>query len=94
VGDVLDGCRAGGGEPSVRLRVVEGPAPDVLVRRARGAALLVVGSTGHSELRGLLLGSVALHCAMHAPCPVLVARPGARRRGEGDGRPQPGTAVG
>jgi nucleotide-binding universal stress UspA family protein len=85
----LDGCRpgAGGGQPSVRLRVVEGPAPDVLVSRARGAALLVVGSTGYGELSGLLLGSVALHCAMHAPCPVLVERPGARRPGEEEGWP-------
>lgn len=71
--------------PPVHVRVVEGPAREVLVDRARGAELLVVGSTGHGELRGLALGSVALHCAMHAPAPVMVVRPqesdAASRRG-------------
>ncbi|MCU1668819.1 MAG: universal stress protein, partial [Blastococcus sp.] len=40
--------------------------------RARDADLLVVGSQGRGAVRGLLLGSVALHCAMHAPGPVMV----------------------
>ncbi|MFC7572212.1 universal stress protein [Klenkia terrae] len=37
--------------------------------------MLVVASRGHGELRGLVLGSVALYCVRHAPCPVLVVRP-------------------
>lgn len=61
--------------PEVRVEVVEGPAREVLAERARGAELLVVGSTGRGALRGLLLGSVALHCAMHAPAPVMVVHP-------------------
>ncbi|MGY1679970.1 universal stress protein [Geodermatophilus sp. SYSU D01176] len=96
VRDALDAWEpeAGGGQPSVRVQVVEGPAHDVLVSRARGATMLVVGGTGRSELGGLLLGSVALHCAMHAPCPVLVVHPGARRPRAEEQRSQPAATVG
>jgi nucleotide-binding universal stress UspA family protein len=61
--------------PVIRTSVELGPARDVLVAHARGAHRLVVGSHGHGTVHGLLLGSVALHCAMHAPSPVLVVRP-------------------
>lgn len=61
--------------PALRVLPVEGAARDVLVERTRDAALLVVGSQGRGEVRGLLLGSVALHCAMHAICPVMVVHP-------------------
>jgi nucleotide-binding universal stress UspA family protein len=61
--------------PPVRTEVVEGAAADVLVARARTADLLVVGSRGRGAFRGLLLGSVALHCAMHAASPVMVVHP-------------------
>ncbi|WP_336033146.1 universal stress protein [Geodermatophilus sp. FMUSA9-8] len=57
--------------------VVETGAPgDVLVRRSEGAGLLVVGSRSRSRLTGLALGSVALHCVVHASCAVLVVRGG------------------
>jgi nucleotide-binding universal stress UspA family protein len=72
VNDVLAERPAGESGPSVRILVEEGPAGEVLVRSGRAADLLVVGSRGHGAFRGLLLGSIALHCAMHAPCPVLV----------------------
>ena len=58
----------------VRLRAVEGHPGPVLVREAEGARLLVVGSRSRNELQGLALGSAALHCVMHAPCPVMVVR--------------------
>ncbi|MGY1708815.1 universal stress protein [Geodermatophilus sp. SYSU D00758] len=61
--------------PDVRVLAEEGPAGELLVRRAREASVLVVGGRGHSTLRGLLVGSVALHCALAAPCPVLVVHP-------------------
>jgi nucleotide-binding universal stress UspA family protein len=58
----------------VRAQVGQGYAPRVLLEAAEGAALLVVGSRGHGELSGILLGSVGLHCVTHAPCPVVVVR--------------------
>ena len=54
--------------------VIRGHAADVLVRAAKGADLLVVGSRGHGGFRGLMLGSVSQHCVQHAPCPILVVR--------------------
>ena len=57
---------------TVRVVAVEGSPGDVLVRHAEGAPLLVVGSRGRSRLRGMVLGSVALHCVVHASCPVMV----------------------
>jgi nucleotide-binding universal stress UspA family protein len=59
-------------EPSV----VHGHAADVLVREAKDADLLVVGSGGHGGFTGMLLGSVSQHCVQHAGCPVLVVRDG------------------
>lgn len=61
--------------PSVHLEVTQGAPSDVLLHQARGAALLVVGSRGRGAVRAALMGSVALHCVMHAPCPVLVVHP-------------------
>jgi nucleotide-binding universal stress UspA family protein len=66
---------AGRPVPRVRLHVEEGRAREVLLRQAEDAAALVVGSRGHGAVRGLLLGSVALHCAVHAGCPVVVVHP-------------------
>lgn len=63
-------------EVRVRSLVTEGPAAGVLLRAASGADLLVVGSRGHGELGSALLGSVSLHCVLHAHCPVLVVRDG------------------
>ncbi len=56
--------------------VVQGHAADVLIRAAKGADLLVVGSRGHGGFTGMLLGSVSQQCVQHAPCPVLVLRDG------------------
>jgi nucleotide-binding universal stress UspA family protein len=49
------------------------PAP-ILVEASKGADLLVVGSRGHGEFVGMLIGSVSEYCAGHAECPVLVHR--------------------
>jgi nucleotide-binding universal stress UspA family protein len=49
------------------------PAPSLLALAA-GAQLVVVGSRGHGEFVGMVLGSVS-HALVHrAPCPVAVVR--------------------
>ncbi|WP_433035588.1 universal stress protein [Actinomycetospora sp. CA-053990] len=55
---------------------VEGHATEVLLHAAARAQLLVVGSRGHSKFIGALLASVSQYLAAHAPCPVVVIRPG------------------
>lgn len=45
-----------------------------LLSRAQTAQLLVVGTRGRSELKGIMLGSTSRAMVQHAPCPVLVVR--------------------
>jgi nucleotide-binding universal stress UspA family protein len=73
-----EAIRAAFGEapPSVLVATsFEGPAAPILEHASQGAQLLVVGSRGHGEIVGALLGSVSLHCTAHARCPVVVVRP-------------------
>jgi nucleotide-binding universal stress UspA family protein len=58
----------------IRIRVVEGHPAPTLVEASRGADLLVVGSRGHGEFAGMLIGSVSEHCVTNAYCPVVVFR--------------------
>jgi nucleotide-binding universal stress UspA family protein len=60
--------------PSVHIRhlhKIGAPAP-VLVRSARGAAMLVVGSKRAGAVARVLVGSVSAYCAQHAGCPVVI----------------------
>lgn len=57
---------------AIEVQAHTGRPADLLVEAARGADLLVVGHRGRRGLGGLGLGSVALSCVLHAPCPVLV----------------------
>jgi len=61
----------------VQVTVVEGHPVPPLLRASHGADLLVLGSRGHGEFAGMLLGSVSQHCVAAAACPVLVWRGGA-----------------
>jgi len=63
---------------SVSMVVVEGHPAPVLIDQSQDADLLVVGSRGHGEFTGMLLGSVSEHCVSHAACPVVVVRPKTR----------------
>ncbi|MFB4298578.1 universal stress protein [Actinomadura sp. NTSP31] len=56
----------------VDTNLTPGDAGHALVKESEGAALVVVGSRGLGGFEGLLFGSVGLHVAAHARCPVLV----------------------
>ncbi|MEZ5374579.1 MAG: universal stress protein [Microthrixaceae bacterium] len=54
-------------------KVVETGSPSgALLRTAKDADLLVVGSRGHGALLGAILGSVSHQVANHTPCPLTV----------------------
>lgn len=69
--------------PVVTVTAVLGAAAPTLLRAARGAALLVVGSRGRGNVASTVLGSVSRDCVLHATCPVTVVR------AIGDRRPAP-----
>jgi len=61
---------------TVTRSVRVGPPPSEIVTDAqeREAALIVVGTHGHSGLKSLFLGSVAERVVRAAECPVLTVR--------------------
>jgi nucleotide-binding universal stress UspA family protein len=58
--------------------MAEGDPREVIVHEATtwGADLVVLGARGLGAIAGALLGSVSLGVARHAPCSVLVVKPG------------------
>jgi nucleotide-binding universal stress UspA family protein len=74
--DALQPVRQHYPDIAIGSRVKEGHPAEVLVDASRGADLLVVGSRGHGEFAGMLLGSVSEHCVTNAHCPVVVIRGG------------------
>ena len=54
---------------------VPGPAAKALIEQAADADLLVVGHRGRGGFKSAVLGSVGLHCVLHAMCPVTIVRP-------------------
>lgn len=76
VDELVDGALAEMDEPppEVLRTILPGGAALTLVEVAESADLLVVGSHGRTGLSRLVLGSVAMACVQHAPCPVVVVR--------------------
>jgi nucleotide-binding universal stress UspA family protein len=70
--------------PDLRIsgEVIEGAATPVLLQETQDATLVVVGDRGLGGFTGLLVGSVAIQLAAHAPCPVVVARGDQEREGD------------
>lgn len=77
---ILDECVTDvlGSAPAVELEtaVREGHPAPVLTQFSADATLVVVGSRGHGEFTGMLLGSVSEFLTTHAHCPVVVVRDG------------------
>jgi nucleotide-binding universal stress UspA family protein len=66
--------KASSPELNVEAKAIGGHPAEVLLREAKNADLIVLGSHGRSEFATLLLGSVAQQVIHHAPCPVVVVR--------------------
>jgi nucleotide-binding universal stress UspA family protein len=64
----------GGKVPEVTVTVTKGNPAEELVKAARGADMLVVGSRGSGGFGRLLMGSVSSQVTHHAECPVMVVR--------------------
>jgi nucleotide-binding universal stress UspA family protein len=65
-----------GDNPDIEVtkEVIHGHPAVILAEVSRSAGLLVVGSRGHGEFTGMLLGSVSEFLTTHAHCPVVVLR--------------------
>jgi nucleotide-binding universal stress UspA family protein len=73
---VIVTCFAGQPDVTATTLVVEGRPADVLTEAARGADLLVLGSSGISGIVAMLAGSTDYAVVHQAPCPlVLVPHP-------------------
>lgn len=59
----------------VEVRAVCGGPARALVEASTDADGLVVGHRGLGGVTSALMGSVGLHCVLHAACPVTVTRP-------------------
>lgn len=76
--------------PSIRITsgLFVADAADTLLREARDAELVVLGTRGLGGVHGLRVGSVSATVTAHAPCPVIVVRP------RPDGQAFPATPTG
>ena len=79
-GDVVARCLEERGEhvPNLLRVVVHDYAGRVLVARAEGASMVVVGSGTPSTASHQVLGSVAEYCIRHSPVPVVIVPAPAR----------------
>jgi nucleotide-binding universal stress UspA family protein len=64
------------GAPSIETSVSMGNVEDKILEYAKktGADLIVMGSRGLSDLKGLMLGSISHKVANSAPCTVITVR--------------------
>jgi nucleotide-binding universal stress UspA family protein len=76
-------ARAAAGLTDVSAVTRVARVPATLIEFSTDADLLVVGTRGHGDLSGTVLGSVAFAVTAHARCPVVVVRGEPARPGPG-----------
>ena len=74
VRDAVEPLKAAHPGVQVETKVIPSHPAPALVAESEQARMVVVGSRGHGEFVGSLLGSVSEYCVSHACCPVLVMR--------------------
>jgi len=74
LGPIVASLQSAHPDVAMSSKIVEGHPAPVLIEESKGAELLVVGSRGHGEFVGMLIGSTSEHCVAHAACPVVVIR--------------------
>ncbi|MCP2322903.1 nucleotide-binding universal stress UspA family protein [Hamadaea flava] len=74
VAEGVAAVRAAAPGVEVTGEVITGSAAQALIRASGGASIVVVGDRGLGAFAGLLAGSVSIHVAAHAACPVMVVR--------------------
>jgi nucleotide-binding universal stress UspA family protein len=72
VGEITN--EIGANLPEVTVSVTKGNPAEELIKAARSADMLVVGSRGSGGFSTLLMGSVSTQVTHHAKCPVVVIR--------------------
>jgi nucleotide-binding universal stress UspA family protein len=58
--------------PYIHTKVEQGDPTTVLLDHAMRSGMLVLGNKGRGGLAGAMIGSVAMRCAHHARCPVVL----------------------
>jgi nucleotide-binding universal stress UspA family protein len=75
VAEVVAEVGESAGRVPVHVQTLFGTPAGVLIEQAHGADLLVLGHRGRGGFASALLGSVGMHCVLHATCPVTIVRP-------------------
>ncbi|MEC5200954.1 nucleotide-binding universal stress UspA family protein [Arthrobacter sp. PL16] len=93
----LDLAKQAAPDINVSVRLITGFPSEVLTKLSAEASLLVTGTRGLGGFAGLLVGSVSLHLAATASCPIAVIRQDQPEKGDVlvavDGSPESDRAV-
>ena len=72
--DAIAEALGAGATVTVDAATIQGNPAMRLAELSRDAAIIVVGTRGHGEVAGMLLGSVSEYLATHGRCPVVIIR--------------------
>ncbi len=71
---IVEKLRSSHPELEIDYKILQGHPAPILVEESAHADILVVGSRGHGEFIGMLVGSTGEYCVAHARCPVVIVR--------------------